>query len=124
MLQQLTGIHRAKLGRIRVRKYHVTFDEAETIFAAVRRPGRALFMLACLEEDREITPEAMEFLDGLISAMPRLIDQLIDFGPALNPKWAQGTAHHIGALMAQQVERKLQADKLVSPFLMTARDAA
>lgn len=110
MLHEATGINRAKLGRMRLCKAPVTVDEAELIFNAVRLPSRALFMLACLGEDRPYTPETMAYLEGLMSAMPKLLDTLNDFGSALNPIWAQGCAQHLGSLMAAHVERRLQAE--------------
>jgi len=109
-LHEATGIARAKLGRMRLGKAPVTVDEAETVFEAVRLPSRALFMLACLGEDRPFTPETMAYIEGLMTAMPKLLDTLNDFGSALNPKWAQGSAHHLGVLMAAHVERKLLAE--------------
>lgn len=112
-LQKITGIHRAKLGRMRLGKCQVSVDEAERIFKAVRRPSLALFLLACLGDSRENTPETMHYLEGLMAAMPRFIDTLNHLGTALNPKWAQGSAHQIGNALIEHAERLLRAD----PFL-------
>jgi len=110
ILQKVTGIHRAKLGRMRLCKCQVTCDEADMVFAAVHRPGRALMTLALLGEDRLFSPEAMAYLDNFLSDLPGLLDRLHELGPTLNPKWAHGSAHHIGVLMQEHADRLLQAE--------------
>ena len=110
VLQKVTGIHRAKLGRMRLCKCQVTCDEADLVFAAVRRPGRAMMMLALLGEERLFTPEAMAYLDNFLSDLPGLLVRLNELGPTLNPKWAHGSAHHIGTLMQEHADRRMQAD--------------
>ena len=110
VLQHATGIHRAKLGRMRLSKCTVTCDEAEKIFAAVRCPTRALMTLAAIGEDRTFTPETMAYLDNFLSDLPSLLERLNELGPTLNPKWAHGSAHHIGVLMAEHADRRLEAE--------------
>lgn len=119
-LQVSTGINRAKLGRLRLGKGPITFDEAEAIFRAARCPSRAMMMLACLEEDRCLTPETMSYLELFLNALPSLLDRLNDLGSTLNPKWAQGSAHHIGVLMAEHADRLIQAETF-APRGMEAR---
>jgi hypothetical protein len=118
-LQKLTGIHRAKLGRMRLGKCHPTVDEAESVFQAARQPGRAHFLLACLGDDRDNTPETMSYLEGLMAAMPRFLDTLNDMGSTLNPKWAQGSALFMGQALAEHAGKVLRADT----FLPDARAA-
>lgn len=110
ILQNLTGIHRAKLGRMRLGKCNVTCDEAELVFAAVRRPSRALMTLVLLGEDRTLTPETIAYLENFMRDLPDLLGRLNELGPTLNPKWAHGSAHHLGVLMAQHADRRMQAE--------------
>jgi len=110
ILQKETGIHRAKLGRMRLCKCHVTFDEAAMIFSAVSRPSLALMALALLEQEGALTPETMAYLDNFLADLPDLLERLNQLGPTLNPKWAHGSAHHIGVLMAEHADRRLQAE--------------
>lgn len=109
-LHDETGINRAKLGRMRLAKAPVTFDEAEAIFRATKCPSRAMVTLACLGEDRILTPEALAYLDHFLGALPSLLDNLNQLGSTLNPKWAHGSAHHIGVLMAEHADRRVQAE--------------
>lgn len=105
-----TGIHRAKLGRMRLCKCTVTCDEADKIFAAVRCPSRAYMILAALGEERAFTSETMDYLENLLTDLPSLLDRLNDLGPTLNPKWAHGSVHHLGVLMSEHADRRTQAD--------------
>lgn len=76
ILQKLTGIHRTKLGRMRLCKCQVTCDEADQVFLAVRRPRRAPMMLALLGEENHFTPQAMAYLDNFLSDIRSLLTRL------------------------------------------------
>jgi hypothetical protein len=116
-LQAETSINRAKLGRMRLGTAPVSFDEAEVIFRATKCPSRAMVTLACLGEDRILTPEALAYLDHFLGALPSLLDQLNGLGETLNPKWAHGSAHHIGTLMTEHAARLLQAEAFTAPAM-------
>jgi hypothetical protein len=109
-LQGETGIHRSKLGRMRLSKVTITCDEAEKVFSAVRCPSRAYMILAALGEERTLTSEAMAYLENLLTDLPSLLDRLNDLGPTLNPKWAHGSVHHLGVLMSEHADRRTEAD--------------
>jgi hypothetical protein len=112
-LHDATGINRAKLGRMRLEKGPVSFDEAEAVFRATQSPSRAMVLLACLEEERVLTPQVLNYLEHFLGALPSLLDRLNDLGPMLNPQWAQGSAHYIGTLMAEHADRRCRADLFV-----------
>ena len=115
VLQQLTGLHRSKLGRMRLGRHQVTFEEADLVFRALGKPVRAMFMLVCLGEDFAITPEVLGYLEIFLSNLPLLIGQLNELGPQLNPKWGSGSVHHLGAILAELAERRSKADVFRGP---------
>lgn len=67
-------------------------------------------MLSLLGEENHFSPQAMAYLDNFLSDIPRLLTRLNELGPTLNPKWAHGSAHHLGVLMEQHADRLLKAE--------------
>lgn len=115
VLQGLTGIHRSTLGRMRLGRCPVSFDEAKTVFRALNRPSYALFMLAWLGEEGIVTDEVLGYLEHFLSNLPELIERLNELGPSLNPKWAVGSVHHLASLMVQHADRIRHADTFHVP---------
>lgn len=112
-LGKMTGLSRAKLGRLRLGKARITCDEAYSVFSAVNSHGRALLILACLGEETRLTGETLAYLDLFLSDLPHLLTRLNDLGPTLNPRWARGSIHHLGALMKEHADRRIQAEAFV-----------
>lgn len=116
-LQEMTGLHRSKLGRMRMGRHAVSLHEACVVLQAVGSPVRALFVLSCLGEDRLATPEVLAYLEHFLSNLPLLIDRLNDLGPQLNPKWGSGSVHHLADVLAGLAARKSEADIFRAPGL-------
>lgn len=117
VLQGLTGLHRSKLGRMRLGRHPVTFEEAHLVFRAVDKPVRALSVLSCLGEDCAITPEVLGYLEQFLSNLPLLIERLNELGNMLNPKWGTGSVHHLVGVLGELAARRSEADQFRSPHV-------
>lgn len=114
-LQDDTGFHRSKLGRMRQGGHHITVDEAEIVLRACGKPVRALFILSLVHDDCEITSEGLAYLERFIEGLPMLIKQLNAIGSTLNPKWATGSIQCLANLITEHANRCIEADTFQVP---------
>lgn len=113
-LNRRTGIHRSKLGRIRLAQGVSSAAEALCILHALGRPAKADMLLLLLGGHDPRFLESVVFLDEFLTHVPTLIERLSALGSWLNPRWARGTALIVAEAIERQVERIREADASLS----------
>ena len=99
-LQALTGLHRSKLGRLRLEQDIVSEKDADLLFRSFGKHVLALFVLVCLGEDdvlgEEVKIHLRRYLDNPLSLSGR-IDAI---GFSLVSEWSQRRAKHLVRLVS------------------------